>query len=263
MNEAIYIAIISSTAAVCIIITGFILLQVRNQRRLLKKQAELSAATIAHQKDLLQAVIQSQEAERQRIGNDLHDEVGAVLSSLRMLIEKNVTPSAGNKDDFSFQSRSMIDGVIRNVREISHQLSPHITGQFGFYDSLYQLCDNVNAAGQLNVSLELDEATLPFHLPADTCMAIYRIMAELLNNTIKHAKATAAVIRFVNNGHTLAIRYTDNGIGLPAGTAGNSKGMGLQNMESRLNMINAAWEIDSQENNGFGFTMSIPLKNTG
>lgn len=260
MNEAIYIAIISSTAAVCIIITGFILLQVRNQRRLLKKQAELSAATIAHQKDLLQAVIQSQEAERQRIGNDLHDEVGAVLSSLRMLIEKNVA-AVTHTNEFSFQSKTMIDAVIRNVREISHQLSPHITGQFGLYDSLHQLCDNVNAAGQIHVSLELHESTLPPGLPADAGMAIYRVMAELLNNTIKHAKATEVNISFTNTGNAVEISYADDGIGFNATTAGDSKGMGLQNMESRLNMIHAIWEIDQQENNGFGFNISIPLNN--
>jgi signal transduction histidine kinase len=257
MNESIYIAIISSAAGMCIIITGVILLQVRNQRRLLKKQAELSAAAIAHQKDLLQAVIQSQEAERERIGNDLHDEVGATLSSLRMLIEKNVEETTVNT--FVVQSKAIIDGVIKNVREIAHQLSPHVSGTYGFYDSLHQLCDNINASGKLKVSLEPEEITLPENLAATTSMAIYRVIAELLNNTIRHARATQVCILFTSKDDTdvLEIRYKDDGIGL---TTKGSGGMGMHNIESRLNMIQARWEMQQKNSTGFELFISIPWK---
>ncbi len=257
MNEAVFTGIVSSTVIMCIIITAVILLQVRNQRRLLKKQAELSAAAIAHQQALLQAVIQSQETERQRIGSNLHDEVGATLSSLRMLIEKNMGDEKSSS--FSIQSKTIIDAVIKNVRDISHELSPHISGQHGLHDSLHQLCDTINAAGQLQVSLYLDESTLPANLPADTAMAVYRVMAELLNNTIKHAKAHTTGIRFSRNNNTLAIQYSDDGIGLN-NTSPASKGMGLQNIESRLNMIGADWVINKENREGFHFQLSLPLK---
>ncbi|MFT3980864.1 MAG: histidine kinase [Ferruginibacter sp.] len=257
MNESIYIAIISSTAAIGIIITAVILLQVRNQRRLLKKQAELAAAAIAHQKELLQAVIQSQEAERQRIGSDLHDEVGATLSSLRMLIEKNSDESSRD-NTFTHQSKTMIDGVIKNVRTISHQLSPQINGQHGFYDSLLDLCDHINAGGQLKILLELEEGTIPAGWSAGTCMAIYRVIAELLNNTIKHAQAHNATIRFLHSGHQLLISYEDDGIGFTQ-QPHTGKGMGLQNIESRLNMIKATWEITGTGKKGFGLTASVPV----
>lgn len=262
MNESIYIAIVSSAGGMCIIITGVILLQVRNQRRLLKKQAELSAAALAYQKDLLQAVIHSQEAERERIGNDLHDEVGATLSSLRMLIEKNVDDIPGTVHTFSMQSKAIIDGVIRNVREISHQLSPHVSGPHGFYDSLHQLCDTINASGKLQVSLEPEEITLPENLAPSTSMAIYRVIAELLNNTIKHARATHVRIHFdrKEDAGVLEIDYQDNGIGLNQPNPNGSNGMGMRNIESRLNMIQARWEMQQRNSRGFELFISIPWK---
>src|SRR4051812_35242724 len=92
MSSNFYVLIIISIIGIGFITTCFILLQARTQNRLLQKQRQLAAAETEHQKILLHAVIPSQESERERIGNDLHDEVGARLSALKMLIEKQAPP---------------------------------------------------------------------------------------------------------------------------------------------------------------------------
>lgn len=122
MLDNISYLVVVGMLGVFLLITLMIVLQIRNQNKLLHQQRKLSEAEVTHQKNLLQAVITSQESERQRIGSDLHDEVGSVLSSLRLLIEKN---SITEQQDaaFALQSKQLIDRVITRVRHISHNLS--------------------------------------------------------------------------------------------------------------------------------------------
>lgn len=260
MNDNFYILITISIAGIFLIITGFIALQVRNQNKLLQKQKQIAAAEIMHQKTLLQAVITSQEAERQRIGNDLHDEVGAVLSSLRMLIEKYTGQSqSATEEIFTQQSKGMIDNVIKNVRQISHNLSPRISGNFGFYDAVHELCDTVNSSGTIRLTLYFTEAAIPANLVANSAMAIYRVIAELINNTIKHAHANNININITTTGNIMQLQYADDGIGFVYNTPLIATGMGLQNIESRLSMIQASWTMQEKPANGFSISITVPL----
>ena len=261
MNENFYILIIISIVGIAIIIAGFILLQVRNQDKLLQQQKQRAAEEINHHRALLQAVITSQETERQRIGNDLHDEVGSVLSSLRMLIEKRIlhTPSA-IEDQFTSQSKGMIDNVIGTVRQIAHNLSPRISGKYAFYDSLLELSDMVKSAGAIQLKLDCTELSMPEKIVPNTAMALYRVIAELINNTIKHAQATTIVISIHTEKDVLHIHYADDGIGLAYHTNAAAKGMGWHNIESRLNMVQATWAIQSENTKGCNIEIAVPLE---
>ena len=259
MTDDFAILIIITIAGIVFIFTGFILLQVRSQNKILQKQKLLAAVEVMHQKALLQSVITSQEAERQRIGNDLHDEVGSVLSSLRMLIEKQYDKNeAPGEAAFLKQSKEMIDGVIKNARQISHNLSPYINGNYGFYDALHGLSDTINAAGTILVTINFTEQQMPANLNSDTAMALYRVMAELINNSIKHAKTNNIYIDINNSGSKMHIHYADDGIGFTYPDVA-VKGMGLRNIESRLIMIHANWNFDNAKTKGCCVNISIPL----
>ncbi|MCP9752342.1 sensor histidine kinase [Ferruginibacter sp. HRS2-29] len=261
MNDSFYLLIVISVAGIGMIITGFILLQVRHQNKLLQKQKQLAAAEILHQKTLLQAVITSQETERNRIGSDLHDEVGAVLSSLRMLIEKHAAAETSEAAGiFTRQSKNMIDQVIKNVRQIAHNLSPHISGNFGFHDAVHELCDTVNRTGAISVSLDFSEKNIPHRMGNNTAMALYRVLAELINNTIRHARAGSIHIGVVAAGEGMQISYRDDGTGFEYGTS--ASGMGIKNIESRLNMIGASWAIPPGNARGFAISLSVPSVDT-
>jgi len=261
MKDNFYILLVISIAGIGMIITGFILLQVRNQNKLLRQQKQLAAAEIMHQKTLLQAVITSQEAERQRIGSDLHDEVGAVLSSLRMLIEKHSDGDAfAAEEGFTEQSKNIIDRVIKNVRQISHNLSPHINGDLGFYDAVHELCDTVRNSVPIRLTLDFSEEHIPADLNNSTAMAVYRVLAELINNTVKHAKADKISICIRTATDAMQISYADDGIGFTNDMGFSTKGMGLQNIESRLNMISATWAMAPGNSRGFAMDISLPIK---
>lgn len=257
MLDNISYLVVVGMLGVFLLITLMIVLQIRNQNKLLHQQRKLSEAEVTHQKNLLQAVITSQESERQRIGSDLHDEVGSVLSSLRLLIEKN---SITEQQDaaFALQSKQLIDRVITRVRHISHNLSPRITGSYGFYDAVYELADTVNQSGTMRLDLDFEENIAQTILPDNAAMAIYRVLAELINNTIKHAQASLIRIRIIIEGNELHIFYEDDGIGI-ASEKTSGRGMGMHNIESRLSMINAIWQFAQKKGKGFTMEIFVPL----
>ncbi|HEX7904283.1 MAG TPA: sensor histidine kinase [Chitinophagaceae bacterium] len=259
MNSQLYILLIISIAGTGLIIIGFILVQVHNQKKMLEKQRQLAAAELKHQKDLLEAVITSQETERQRIGSDLHDEVGTVLSSLRILIEKYESPAQDVASEaFNLQSKEMIDRVIRNVRQIAHNLSPHISGDHGLYDALQALCDAVNLSSTVRIATLFDEDSIPKNLPEATALSLYRVLAELMNNTLKHADAKNITIRIETMNNKLHVMYTDNGIGFLYDSVAVSTGMGLQNIESRISVVGGTYKINSSPGKGMEVSLSIP-----
>jgi signal transduction histidine kinase len=257
MSSELFILLIISIAGTGLIIIGFILVQVRNQKKMLEKQRQLAAAELNHQKDLLEAVISSQETERQRIGSDLHDEVGTVLSSLRMLIEKHESPVQDVATEaFNTQSKEMIDRVVKQVREIAHNLSPHINGEHGLHDALYALCDTVNATGTVQVTSMFNETSVPKNLPEATALSLYRVLAELINNTLKHAHAKNIIISIETTNNQLEITYTDDGVGFLTRTA--SAGMGLQNIESRISVTGGRYTMHSSPGNGMQLHITLP-----
>jgi signal transduction histidine kinase len=259
MNEALVIPLIISVAGIALLITGFILLQVRNRNRLLQKEKQLAAAELSHQKALLESVITSQEAERKRIGMDLHDEVGAALSTLRLKIEQEAVEKK-DTGEFLVHCKSDIDRIITNMRQISHNLSPRISGNFGFYDAVHELSDSVNRSGRIKMQIQFDESQVPVFGGEQSAMALYRVIAELVNNTLKHADAKQILLDVDIKEQRMELHYRDDGRGLKAKDGTKSGGMGMQNIESRLGVIGADWTMQEPEGGGYGLFISVPLK---
>ncbi len=231
----------------------------RAKRNKLLSAQKMQEAQIAHQKDLLQSVITSQEAERKRIGMDLHDEVGAALSTLRIKIEQQAG-EATTAPAVTENYKSDIDKIIANMRNISHALSPRIAGNFGFYDAIYELADEVNRSGIINMQIDFDENNLPVFANEQAPMALYRVIAELVNNTLKHARAQNIQLTVAVADDTMDMNYSDDGIGIAANPGAGARGMGMQNIESRLGIIGATWAVQEPENGGYGVNITVPLK---
>ncbi|MEO8960303.1 MAG: histidine kinase [Ginsengibacter sp.] len=247
---------------ILIVLIAAVLLQVRNQNKLLQKQKQLAAEEIKHQKDLLESIISSQEIERRRIGNDLHDEVGAILSALRMLIEmQNRQGVLTMQQEFINQSKRLIDIVIKKVRQISHNLSPHVIGNFWFYDAMIELSEVVNVTDSLRLTLDFEENEIPPDLDVNISLGLYRVITELVNNTIEHANANLITITFNTLNKIWQITYTDDGIGFNQKTPSTSRGMGFRNIESRLEMIHAKWNMQKEKTSGFACKVLVPLDN--
>ncbi|RBL90173.1 sensor histidine kinase [Chitinophaga flava] len=254
LTDNIYVLVIMAMVGSCMLSIAFILIQIRSKNSILQQKKKLLDAQVEHQKELLRAIITSQETERKRIGMDLHDEVGSALSSLRLIMSH---AALLENNQFNVQCKQIIDQIIQDVRNISHNLSPLTAGAYSFYDAVEDLCAVVQQSGKINIRLLLPEE--PVLLEENTALAIYRVMAELMNNTIKHATADNIVIEMKTTPRELQIDYADDGIGLKDVLLPEKKGMGLHNIESRLGMSGAVYTIAGSERKGFAIHISLPL----
>lgn len=254
-SENILILIIGAMITVFLMVLSFIILNVRGQNKLLKQKQALQKAEIEHQDELLDAIIESQENERRRVGSDLHDDVGTALSNLRLIIDmsKPTVDAEGHKA-FVTSTKNIIDKVIKDVRSISHNLSPTTLTYYGLISAIEEHCNIINQAGKVQADLFDNTQTAISRLNITAATSLYRVLEELLNNTIKHSEATETNIVFSEENDILTIEYHDNGKGMIIND-NRKKGMGLQNIESRLKHINAGHTIVTSAGNGFAITI--------
>jgi signal transduction histidine kinase len=233
---AIYILLFGGTLLM-FLLAGMLLFFVSSyQKRLLRNKAEVETMKSRHQLDLFQSSIDAMEDERRRVSRDLHDEIGAALSMLRLQVgQLNLTKEihSVNTEKIIVGSKQLIDSTIENVRRISNDMLPHGLDEFGLKYALEMLCDKIESASHLVINLDLHDLE---RLENRLELALYRILQELLNNTLKHAQATEVHISFMAGNQQLTIIYQDNGKGFDIETL-TKRGLGLSNIESRVNMI--------------------------
>lgn len=232
----IYILLFGGTLLM-FLLAGMLLFFVSSyQKRLLRNKADVETMKSRHQLDLFQSSIDAMEDERRRVSRDLHDEIGAALSMLRLQVGQiNLSKEIHHEKTHNLiiGSKQLIDSTIENVRRISNDMLPHGLDEFGLKYALEMLCDKIENASSLEINLNLDKLE---RLENRLELALYRILQELLNNTLKHAQASEVNINFKHDNRQLTIIYQDNGKGFDVETL-TKRGLGLKNIESRVNMI--------------------------
>ena len=197
---------------------------------------------------LLQAVMQGEEKERSRIAKDLHDGVAGMLAAVKMHF-KSIAMHVGGvlKTEGYQQGIQLLDEASQEVRKTSHNLMPEVLLQHGLDEAVRRYCNNVTNSSKLMVQYypigEIGRFIDSFEL------SVYRIVQELLNNIVKHSKASEAIVQITHQSGLLSITIEDNGIGLPK--EGQQKdGIGLKSLQSRVKAMNGKIEFDSTSGQG-------------
>jgi two-component system, NarL family, sensor kinase len=220
-------------------------------RQQLKKQNLL-------QKELTGAVVKGQDEERKRIAKDLHDGLGTLLSTARInvnTLEDKIPVGNENKKLFD-NALQIIDKLNSEVRYIAQNLMPETLNEFGLVAAVEELIDAINRTGKLKITFKHYE--LSNELEKQLEINLYRIIQEIVNNTIKHSKATQLSIELVQHEDSIVLLTEDNGIGFNTENKSQT-GMGIKNIQARLNVFNGTLHIDSNPNNGTITTIEIPL----
>lgn len=203
------------------------------QRRLLKQQQEHQRKETDYQQQLLRANLLSQEKERNRIGKDLHDEVGAMLTTSKLYFRHMEQDAPKEKfSELKAKVFDLLEETIASVRRVSHDLRPVVLETLGLEEAIANIRDELNASGEIKVDFASDLSGL---MNKEYQLNWYRIIQELVNNTLKHAEANCIEIRMRGHGNQLKLTYADNGVGL--GKAESRNGLGLSNIESRLSLM--------------------------
>ena len=230
------------------------------QKKLVSQQLALQTLRSAYQKQLLVAAIEAEERERQRIGTDLHDELGSSLSAARMLmaqVAESVTAEAREQEAITLIQKILHDSL-QDVRNISQNLHPAVLARFGLAQALHNLglrCTDAFAKG-VAVQVELEAALPPSHE-----LAIYRIVQEVLNNALKHSHASQVAISLRQQPRGLTLTITDDGQGFDYIAAGKSKtaGLGLKSLAARVSLLDATLHLESASGQGTCVSIEIPL----
>lgn len=258
MVDNVYLLIFYGVVLLLILVASFLLFYIKNQSVVWSQKRQLQESQIAQQKELLSAVIDSQEVERKRIGQDLHDEIGGTLSAIKLMLNSLRNQLSTDQEEVMSEAKQLIDKMIVDVRHISHDLSPPGLAVFGLFTTIEAFVTLINNTGEIKISIEQDEAIEEVELPEKTALALFRVLTQLVDNTIKHANATHITISFKKE-TTLLIAYQDNGKGFDLAVLEKRGGIGMQNIQSRLQMVNAVYEIETALGKGFKLTVSCPL----
>jgi PAS domain S-box-containing protein len=208
---------------------------------------------------LFETIIQTEEEERSRFARNLHDEIGPLISALKIyttsFIENN---SLEKKDKLAEQMGVIIRDVIESVKNISNDLSPHVLVNFG----LLAATNNFLELFSRNLTIKLSSNLALLRFPPIVESLVYRIIKELINNTSKHAQASSVFINLDFFDSALVCHYRDDGIGFhwQQLLKSNSKGMGINNIISRIQSMGGDYEIQSEP--GHGFEINFVFKTT-
>jgi signal transduction histidine kinase len=222
-----------------------------------KEKEQLLVELNTQQQQLTEKIVNTQEQERRRLAEDLHDDVGATLGALQLHIS-NVPDEqmAGNPylKNYFAKALSLVVKVTSDVRSISHDLLPQDFIDSGLFETIQSRINDLNNTG--NTRFEFVKEGDEKKINAIYAITIYRIINELLNNIVKHAEASEATVQLSVLDDSLQIITEDNGIGMDHTT--NKKGIGLQNIQSRVTFLKGDLVTDSGKN-GTTHIINIPI----
>jgi len=232
-----------------------------NRQLLLKKEKVLQEEKIAgmekqQQVASLQSMINGQETERTRIARDLHDGMGGILSTVKMHYSTLSQDTPGIRENpLYMKTLDLINEVSDQLRTVAHSMMPEVLMKVGLTEALRDFCNNVSSSKRLTVKLQ--SYGMEKRLSSSTEINLFRIIQELVNNIIKHADATEAIIQINRQGNKLHVVIEDNGRGFNTSEAEGKRSMGMNTVKSRVNYLNGTLTIDSKE--GIGTTVMINL----
>ncbi len=241
---------------------AIILFMLIYQRKLVSQQLQVQQMEAKLQKELVNAAIQAQEKERKRIAQDLHDEVGAMLSTVKLSLNSFTKNTDNEVVQRAQETKSYIDETITTVRNISRDLLPATLERLGLGDALEELCEKLDSPETRVQFHQMNEVT---RFAPQSELALYRISLELINNAIKHANASEVNVSITQTDQ-LQLVVEDNGDGFDYEAAKQKPsselgGLGLKNIESRINFIGAGIHYDSIPKKGTKVTITLHIPN--
>ena len=223
-----------------------------------RARQRLQKALLAEQENRLRAVIETQEAERKRIAEDLHDSLGQLLCLARMSassLREAHEPVNGHASLWK-NLDTVMNQSIDEVRAVAHTMMPSVLVKIGITEALRELADYYNATGKLKLHLTLPY--LDYRPNSTTEIALYRIAQELLGNITKHAHATQAHLSLTNQKGLLCLEVKDNGRGFDSKQIKTGSGNGWYNLQSRVALLHGELIVDSEPGKGTTVAVYVP-----
>ncbi len=239
------IPLVITAAVIIALVIGFFIYSVMHQQR---KLLQWQQARIA-------AEINTLENERKRIAGDLHDELGPMLSAIKLQIN-HLEPTNNAEAAVLEKSSKQIDDIITRFREISYNLLPNTLVRKGFVKATHEFIGKLKNLHEL----QIDFSSPDFSLAPEREVNLYRVVQEIIQNTLKHAQAKQLNIRITKRAQDILLQTQDNGIGFNySDKKQQGKGMGLLSLQSRAELLGGQLLVHTKPGEGTIFEIQIPL----
>ncbi len=234
---------------------------IRRKQKLAEQEKALQTqklATVLKEQELMSidAMIEGQEKERQRIANDLHDDLGGLMATVKLhfnALKDKQTPELFDK------TTHLLDEAYQKIRSIAHAKNSGVIAKQGLLKAINNMADKISSSNK--ISIHVMDYGLENRLENSLELTIFRIIQELVTNIIKHADATEATIHLTNHKESLNIMVEDNGTGFnPSQITTKNKGMGISSIDKRVAYLEGTMAIESDEvNKGTTIIIDIPI----
>jgi signal transduction histidine kinase len=221
-----------------------------NQKKKLQQQ-RITELETQQQLTATEAVLKGEEQERTRLAKDLHDGLGGMLSGIKysfQTMKGNLVMTPDNAQAFE-RSMDMLDSSIKEMRRVAHNMMPEALVKFGLDTALKDFCNDINQSGAIRAtyqSIGLENAMIE----QTTAVTIYRIVQELINNTMKHAAAKTAIVQVSKTNGAISITVEDDGKGFSPVILQGTKGIGWSNIQSRVEYLKGKLDVQSEPDKG-------------
>ncbi|MDX1462059.1 MAG: histidine kinase [Marinirhabdus sp.] len=229
-----------------------------SRKKITKTELDNARMQIEHQQEMLRTTLLTQEEERKRIAQDLHDAISSKLNIVSLnanfLTEETISVEEANTLGKSIVG--VTKTILENSRRIAHDLLPPSLEKFGLGAALDELCDQVQESGIIKVHTKFAE--IGDALSQHASLHMFRIVQELFSNTIKYAEAKTVHITLDFVGNAVHLHYQDDGKGFQMMEGSKPKGLGLTGIENRATILGAQVELKSEMGKGMSLHLTVP-----
>lgn len=246
LENQIFIAIIIAVFLIGTLLVYFLASSYRQRKKVLEKERENARAEIT-----------ALEKDRERISNDIHDDLSPMLVGIKMIINSFELFNVHDHDQLE-KANTTINDMAKRMRAISFDLMPTSLKNKGLVAAVKDFVNSINSSSDLNIKLWLSNDL--FELEDSTTIHVYRIIKEIIHNTVKHARASELILALKKEAGELHIVSQDNGVGFDyEEKLGEKAGFGLKSLQNRVSLIHGSINIESKIGQGTSYLIQIPL----
>ncbi len=230
------------------------------QQLIKEKNSEIVQLLQNQELETFDAAMKGQEEERTRIARELHDRLGSLLSIAKLnfsTLQQDIKQLEVKNQENYVQVNSILNEAMDEVRRISHDLYAGSVVNFGLVTALHQLANAVAAANKIQVVFQ--HHSVPITLGHTIQIELYRVVQELLQNSLKYASAKRIDIFLSGEDDKLRLNYEDDGNGFDTAADDYKHGLGYRNIEARMKKINGVWKAESAIGKGMLFWAEIDM----
>jgi len=242
-----------------LIISLFLFRNYKNKQEMKKMEVERIAQNkiLKMERKLLTSVIVTEDKERKRFAADLHDGLGPLLSSIKLFLDGVLYSEEKERKELIIETKGIVDQAINDIRNISRNIMPESFSEHGLLQTLLSFIERIKVSKVLNIEFKHNLIGISYNKAFE--IIVYRIITELINNTLKHANANNVIIKVFENDNVLNIFYKDDGRGFNVNSVVNSdkSGLGLKNILERVKSLGG--EINISSNWKIGIIVEILL----